>query len=133
MSFRCETDAEPIPGYRLVARIGGGGFGEIWSCRTPAGDLRAIKIAHGDLAASHLGRRTAEQELQGHRRVGELRHPSLLSPERIEVLDGQLLIVMELADGSLWDRYRESCGRGLPGIARDDLLRYLADVAEGLD
>src|SRR5262245_27017286 len=103
MAFRCEPDAEPIPGYRLIARIGGGGFGEIWTCRTTAGEMRAIKIVHGDLAASHPGRRTAEQELHGHRHVGNLRHRSLLSPERIEVLDGQLLIVMELADGSLWD------------------------------
>jgi hypothetical protein len=133
MAFRCQPDAEPIAGYRLVAPLGGGGFGEIWKCVGPDGRCRAIKIVHGDLAATDPGRRTAEQELHGLRLIGELHHPCLLALERFDVADGRLLIVMELADGSLWDWFRNCRDRGLSGIPRDELLRCLADAADGLD
>jgi hypothetical protein len=133
MPLRCQPDAEPIPGYRLIAPLGDGGFGEIWKCRTPEGRLRAMKVVNGDLAAADAGRRTAEQELHGLRKVAGLRHRALLTPERFDVSDGQLVILMELADGSLWARYRECRERGLPGIPRDELLDFLADAADGLD
>ena len=48
-------------------------------------------------------------------------------------MDGELVIVMELADKSLHDLYVECQTAGLVGIPRDDLLRYLRDAAEGLD
>src|SRR5947209_3849633 len=133
MPLRCQPDAEPIHGHRLIAPLGGGGFGEIWKCRTPDGQLRALKVVHGDLAAVDSSRRTAEQELHGLRKTAGLRHPTLLTPEWFDVCDGQLLILMELADGSLWDRYQACHELGLPGIPRDELLDGLADVADGLD
>jgi hypothetical protein len=131
MALRIQTGSEPIPGYRLLERIGGGGFGEIWKCQTPDGFLRAIKIIHGDLAAARG--RSAEQELHSLRHVATLHHPFLLALDQYTVIDGRLLIVMELADGSLWDRFRDCRTQGLPGIPRAELLRYLTDTADGLD
>jgi serine/threonine protein kinase len=125
MPLRCEPGAEPIPGHRLIDRLGGGGFGEVWKCACPSGGFKAIKVVYGDLAA--IGDRTAEQELRGHRCVLDLHHPLLLAMERIEIVDGQLLVVMELADGSLADRARK---RPIP---REDLLGYMADAAAALD
>ena len=43
------------------------------------------------------------------------------------------MIVMELADCNLWDRFRECRAKGLPGIPRDELLLYMAETAEVLD
>ena len=43
------------------------------------------------------------------------------------------MIVMELADRNLWDRFEECRKQGLPGIPRDELLRYMAEAAEALD
>src|SRR4029450_9604181 len=56
-----------------------------------------------------------------------------LSLERYDIIDGQLLIVMELADRNLWDRYKECRTQGLPGIPRDELLGYMEECAEALD
>ena len=39
---------------------------------------------------------------------------------------------MELADGSLWDRYIEAANQGLSGIPRGELLGYLSEVAAGI-
>src|SRR5205807_4818579 len=43
------------------------------------------------------------------------------------------VIVMELADKSLMDRFQECRRSGLPGIPRDELLGYLLDAADALD
>src|SRR4051812_44850123 len=134
MSLVIQAGAEPIPGYKLLERLGGGGFGEVWKVEAPGGLFKAIKFVHGDL---HTGEgedlRRAEQELKALKRVQAVRHPYLLSLERYDIINGKLMIVMELADCSLWDRFREHRTQGQPGIPRDTLLRYLAETAEVLD
>lgn len=128
MPFLPSKDAEPFPGYRLLERVGAGGYAEVWSAVAPGDLTKAIKIVYGE-----MGGHRAEQELKALRRIKEVRHPFLLSLERIEVIDGQLLIVMELAERSLLDRYNECREAGLPGIPRDELLAYARDAADALD
>ena len=67
------------------------------------------------------------------KRVLAVRHPFVLSNERIDEIDGEMIIVMELADRSLYDLLVEYQGQGKPGIPRAELLRYLSDAADGLD
>ncbi len=81
-----------------------------------AGSLKAVKFVFGDLDAMNEESRPAEQEAKaGSRRVKGIRHPYILSLEQFRIIDGQLIIVMELADRNLWDRFRECRGQGLPG------------------
>jgi serine/threonine protein kinase len=134
MSLQIDANCEPIPGYRLIERIGGGGFGEVWKAEAPGGLLKAIKVIHGDLRSVDAdGARHAEQELRALKRLQAIRHPYLLSLERYDVVEGRLLIVTELADCNLWDRFREMRAQQRPGIPRGELLRYLEEAAEVLD
>jgi hypothetical protein len=133
MPVRIESHAEPIPGYRLIERIGGGGFGEVWKAEAPGGLLKAIKFVYGDLQTAGDDGARAEQELKALSRVKTVRHPYILSLERYDIIDGQLIIVMELADRNLYDRFKECRADGLPGIPRDELLRYMEESAEALD
>ncbi|WP_029629702.1 tubulin-like doman-containing protein [Zavarzinella formosa] len=134
MSLRVEPNVEAIPGYRLIERIGGGGFGEVWKAEAPGGLFKAIKIIHGDLrSVDKNGSRHAEQELRALKRLQAIRHPYLLSIERYDIIDGRLLIVTELADCNLWDRFRECRSQDLPGIPRAELQRYLEEASEVLD
>jgi len=133
MAVRIESQAEPLPGYRLIERLGGGGFGEVWKCEAPGGLHKAIKFVFGDLQASDEDGARAEQELKALSRVKTVHHPYILSLERYDIIDGQLIIVMELADRTLWDRFRECKEKGLPGIPREELLGYMAETAEALD
>jgi hypothetical protein len=133
MTVRIERHAEPIPGYRLIERLGGGGFGEVWKAEAPGGLLKAIKFVYGDLQTAGDEGLRAEQELKALSRVRSVRHPYILSLERFDIIDGKLLIVMELADRNLWDRFRDCMAQGLPGIPREELLGYLAETAEALD
>jgi hypothetical protein len=79
------------------------------------------------------GARHAEQELRALKRLQGIRHPYLLSLERYDVVEGRVLIVTELADCNLWDRFREMRSQQRPGIPRGDLLRYMEEAAEVLD
>jgi serine/threonine protein kinase len=133
MPVRIENLAEPIPGYRLLERIGGGGFGEVWKCEAPGGLHKAMKFVFGDLGAAGDDGRRAEQELKALSRVKTVRHPYILSLERYDIVDGQLVIVMELADRNLWDRFKECRAQGLPGIPHEELLGYMQETAEALD
>ena len=90
-----------ILGYTLQERIGSGGYGEVWSAVAPGGILKAIKVVYG----FHDEKR-AQTEIKALDRVKELRHPFLLSLERIEVFEGQLVVVTELADNSLADVFQ---------------------------
>lgn len=121
-------DREQILGYRLIERLGAGGFGEVWKAEAPGGLLKAVKFVYGD-----MGGRQASQEVKALERIKEVRHPFVLSLERAEIVDGQLVVVSELADGTLLDRFEEHRARGAPGIPREELLLYLRDAAEALD
>jgi serine/threonine protein kinase len=123
-----DVNVEPLPGYRLIERIGAGGYGEVWRVEAPGGLTKAIKFVFG---TQHEKRATNEMRALDH--VRAVRHPFLLSLERIEIVGGRLLVVTELADGSVKDRF-DLCRRdGMRGIPRAELLGYLRDAADALD
>ncbi len=115
-------------GYKLRERIGSGAYGEVWSAEAPGGMAKAVKLVYG-----FHDEKCAQTELQALDLIKEVRHPFLLSLERIEVFDGQLVVVTELADKSLADAFNEYIEKGESGIPRDELLQYIRDAAEGLD
>lgn len=128
-----KAQVEPIPGYKLLAPLGKGGFGEVWKVEAPGGLMKALKLINGSLHCSHGGEVLVQQELQSLERVKQVRHPYVLAIDRFDIVDGQLLIVMELADQSVWDQFTKYVKAGRTGIPRDEALRYMEEAAEALD
>ena len=119
---------EPIPGYITKELLGAGGYGEVWKCHAPGGLFKAVKLLYGDANSKR-----AAAELRSLNRIKEVRHPFLLSIERIEVIDGNVVIVTELADQSLKRHFQKQRAKGLAGVPREELLGHLHDAADALD
>ncbi|MFS4095767.1 serine/threonine-protein kinase, partial [Streptomyces sp. AF1A] len=59
-----------IGGYRLLARLGAGGMGDVYLARSDRGRTVAVKLVREDLAAQEEFRARFRQEVQAARRVG---------------------------------------------------------------
>lgn len=128
MIDRSQPGPVQIAGYTLESRLGIGGYGEVWRAIGPGGLPKAVKMLFGQMDGPQ-----ADAELKSLELMRELRHPFLLSIERIEVVEGRLVVVTELADGCLEDRFQELRKQNQKGIPRDELLGYLRDTADALD
>src|SRR5436190_5577989 len=84
---------EPIPGYRLLEPLGSGGFGEVWKCEAPGGLHKAMKFVFGNLNSVDMDSVRAEQEWNALQRIKEIRHPFVCSLERMEKIEGEVIIV----------------------------------------
>ena len=118
MPLLLQTQAEPLAGYRLIEPLGKGGFGEVWKCEAPGGLFKAVKIVRNKPDALDGEGADAQAELQALEIVRSVRHPYLLSMDRIEIVDGVLVVVMELADESLYDQLRHYQAVGQAGVPR---------------
>ena len=128
MTQKASRENQNILGYTLKTQIGAGGYGEVWSAEAPGGLMKAVKIVFG-----YHDEQRATNELRSLDRIKDLRHPFLLNLERIDVVDGQLVIITELADKSLADEFDKFVEEGGKGIPREMLLAQLAEAADALD
>lgn len=126
MTFKLTAGAEPVAGYRLVERLGGGGCGEVWRADSPGGGHVAMKFVPLNSAAADVEQRALEC-------FTTVRHPNLVAVFGSWQLPGYLLIGMDLADGTLLDRLRAARAGGHVGIPFGELVEYVEQAARGLD
>jgi len=89
---------DAFDGYRLIRRIGSGGFGEVWLCRSDTiGDLKALKFVTADrpeMLEKELG-----SLIRYRQAANDLRSPHLMPIEHINRTADGLFYIMPLADG----------------------------------
>ncbi len=111
--------------YRIVRKIGHGGFGSVYEARDErgAGNRVAIKVLRTDLA----GNRALFQSFKNEaRRVTRLSHPNIVDWKVFdETEDGTQYLVMELVDGEELDRVLSREGTLPPARVANILLQIL--------
>jgi serine/threonine protein kinase len=126
-AFVPEAGASPFPGYRLVRLRGRGGFATVWEATDPAGQPIALKFMSAHNSVSTV------RELRALRAFAALSHSYLLPTREVWSIPGQIVIGMDLADASLLDLMLLYADEFQRPIEPPRLLRYLGQVAGGLD
>ena len=119
---------ERVLDYVLKERVGVGGYGEVWSVEAPGGMMKAAKFVFG----FHDEKR-ALREMKALDRIKHIRHPFLLSLERIDIVDGRMVVITELADMCMKVRFNQCLDAGQIGIEREELMDYIRESADALD
>src|SRR5262249_10883404 len=101
--------AEPVSGYKLLKRLGNGGFGEVWAAEGPGGFHVAFKYVSLAGKAGSVERRSLDI-------IKNIRHANLLTIFGTWQVEGWLIIGMELADRTLLDRFKELVAQQFAGI-----------------
>lgn len=129
-SFDLKAGTEPVPGYRLVKRIGRGGFGEVWEAINKSDNS---KLALKFVDCKHQPASLVVNEIKLLIQLRDLQHLNLLQFYSVTTGKDQVILSMELAEGSLNDLhyiYRTDHRTHFPP---DVLMNLMGQAADGLD
>jgi len=91
-------EGDSIGRYQLVARIGAGAMGVVWSAHDPQLDRKiAIKLVHPSLARAP---EAAARLLREARAMAKLSHRAVVTVHDAGDVHGQLFLAMELVEGT---------------------------------
>ncbi|MEO7331383.1 MAG: serine/threonine-protein kinase [Minicystis sp.] len=113
--------------YRLDARMGVGGMGEVWrATHTGTGREFAVKIMHAHVASTESARERFAHEAQASARI---KHPAIVDVFDLGELEGgSLYLAMELLDGVLL----ADALHAVPPLSVQDFLVVMLGVANAL-
>ncbi len=120
---------EACPGFKLVKRIGKGGFGEVWQAIGADGQKVALKFVD----CRSKDNSVVVNEIKLLLALRDLQHPHVIQLLNINTGPNYIILVMELADGSLNDLhyiYQQDYKTNIPPKV---LCQLLTQAANALD
>jgi serine/threonine protein kinase len=118
---------EPYPGCRLRQLLGRGGFAQVWEAELPTGAPVALKFLPADASSA------TAREIRSIQMVRQLEHANLIRIAQVWCHLSYIVVVMELAEGSLLDLLEASQNEFGGPVPPDQVSLMLSQVAAALD
>jgi serine/threonine protein kinase len=114
--------------YRILRKLGAGGFGTVYEAEHPLLKRRAaVKVLHKNPG---LASESVQRFIEEARAASQMRHRNIVDIFSFGTLDsGQYFYVMDLLDGAPLDRYLQVHGP----LASEQALPLLRSIASALD
>jgi serine/threonine-protein kinase len=128
-ALELKEGAVPKPGLRLTRQLGAGAAGEVWEGITDQGNKLALKFIRLQNTAPEM----VSNEVRLLTTLRQIQHPHVLTLDDVICLNEMIVLVMELAKGSLWDLYQFSLRETRKHMSARLLVDLLTQAAEGLD
>lgn len=113
--------------YEIIGQLGQGGMAQVFKARQPHIErLVAIKVMASHLSGDQLFVEKFRREAQ---RLGQLRHPNIVSVLDFDIVDDTHFLVMDYVAGPTLGEYLES-RRKLP---LEEALRITSQIADALN
>ena len=124
--YQFTSGDQPISGVILEKLIGQGGFGQVWRCKNETLKTLAIKILPKDKGSTEIEKTTLAW-------LQAMDHPNLLKIFELKETDTFLFVLMELADGTLFDSFTAAKKSGASHLPFYDLLPFMHQAATAID
>ena len=124
--YQFTSGDQPIPGVILEKLIGQGGFGQVWRGKNETLKTLAIKILPKDKGSTEIEKTTLAW-------LQAMDHPNLLKIFELKETDTFLFVLMELADGTLFDSFTAAKKSGASHLPFSDLLPFMQQAATAID
>lgn len=124
-----EAGAKPVPGYTLTHLLGAGASSEVWEAQSAEGKKLAFKF----LDCRKLSPSMIAGEVKLLRSLTGLNHPHIIPLTGVHSWGKYLILMMELADGSLDDLHRSYSEKTNGNVPPDHALDLLDQAASALD
>jgi tRNA A-37 threonylcarbamoyl transferase component Bud32 len=118
---------ETIKDFKIIRRLGAGGFGEVWMAEQQLiGTQVAIKLLHGSMSddKQHLQRFFSEAVV-----VGKIKHAGIVKIFDVGFHEGRAFLIMEFLEGETLSSRIETAGQ-LPISQVAEIGRQIASILE---
>jgi serine/threonine protein kinase len=127
MAILERIEQQVLTEYRVHSRLGRGSRSSVWEAQSDDGERVALKFS---VCPDGMTASTLTWSLQAMRHLG---HPNVIHINDVFGELGNIVIIMELADGSLRDMYLRNLARHREPLPAELVCDYFFQAAEALD
>lgn len=121
-----DLEGQKLGKYELIEKLGQGGMAQVYKARQPMIErLVAIKLMQSHLSEN---KQFVDRFLREAQRLGQLRHPNIVSVIDFDIIENTHFLVMDFVSGPTLQTYLEQRGK----LPLGEALRLASQIASAL-